>query len=78
MSDAEEQGPDTHRTGIPRDLPDQEAGGRAGDEDEPGDTYGAPEEELPDTDEAGSGPRSPASAPAKEDQQSLEPEEPTD
>lgn len=73
MSDAEDHGPETSRTGIPRDLPDQEAA--EGDEPETADEG---EEELPDTDEAGSGPRGPASAPDEGKTAPLEPEEPTD
>lgn len=71
MSDAAEYGPEEQRTGIPRDLPDQEA-----DPDTAKDAGTG--EDLPDTDEAGSGPRTSGLLPPKGEEDSPEPEEPTD
>jgi hypothetical protein len=76
MSDAAQHGPAKRRTGIPRDLPDQEAGpgGQAEEDSEGG-------EQLPDTDEAGSGPRRPGGRGGprgKGDREPPEPVEPTD
>lgn len=74
MSDADDHGPEVPRTGVPRDLPDQEAA--APDEVE---TAGeADEEELPDTDEAGSRPRRSTPPPAEGEVAPPEPQEPTD
>lgn len=73
MSDAEEQGHEAQRTGVPRDLPDQEAGEETEEE-----TVGAEEGELPDTDEAGSGPRRRSSGRPGGEVEPPEPEEPTD
>lgn len=76
MNDTEQHGPAAQRTGIPRDLPDQEA---APDVETEEDTRGG--EQLPDTDERGSGPR-PAGGRGEAgglgDQESPEPVEPTD
>lgn len=73
MSDTEPHGPESRRTGIPRDLPDQEAA-RSADGKEPD----GPGEDLPDTDEAGSGPRRDAAAPEEGEKELPEPQEPTD
>lgn len=76
MSDAEPYGPETRRTGIPRDLPDQEAAGTE-EETDPA----VAEKELPEPDEAGSGLRRSAPAPGEgevEPPEAPEPQEPTD
>lgn len=75
MSDDDAPGPERQRSGIPRDLPDQEAGVETDGRDaEPA----GPAEKLPDTDEAGSGPRSAPPRTADDPGQGLEPDEPTD
>lgn len=78
MSDSDEHGPTERRTGIPRDLPDQEA---AATQEEEGGRAAGPDEALPGTDEAGSGPRRsgvPAAGEGTGDREPPEPAEPTD
>ncbi|THA27405.1 hypothetical protein E4198_24555 [Streptomyces sp. RKND-216] len=71
-----ENGPAARRTGVPRDLPDQEAaGGKETQEESTGSAEG-----LPDADEAGSGPRGSGTSGGGDlgDREPPEPEEPTD
>ncbi|MCF6524578.1 hypothetical protein [Streptomyces sp. JJ36] len=65
------------RGGVPRDLPDQQAGAET-EEEAAADPGGAdvPAEELPDTDETGTGPRTPGTE--QDDPEAPRPDEPTD
>ncbi|EST24786.1 hypothetical protein N566_24845 [Streptomycetaceae bacterium MP113-05] len=78
MSEANEHGPAERRTGIPRDLPDQEAAARREEAEE----HAADQDQtLPGTDEPGSGPRRAGARVAGEgygDRKPPEPAEPTD
>ncbi|MGP4000074.1 hypothetical protein [Streptomyces sp. 8N706] len=79
MSERPTEAPEEHGGGIPRDLPDQQAGAPETpdhwDADEP-----SPEEEneaVPDTDEAGTGPRG-TPQPEGVNPEEPAPDEPTD
>lgn len=74
MSNETPHDSEERHAGIPRDLPDQDARQDA----DPGVEDTDDGEALPDTDEAGSGPRRTGKEPQRGDREMPEPDEPTD